>query len=207
MSYEEPSRELQRNREYSLRLELRAQIKRDIGAGFEAGLHIFDAADAAGMSADIVIANMATDDDFRNWYTLSRGRTRMTTFEAPDALTPVEMKEALVRAAIRAGAIEKAAIVIALADPTTTEGKKDLKDFGLALMKDHLPKEVKKTVEKVDIPLSSKDVLVQMSESKEEIERLTQQVLDAEAAYDQEDDGPEGPGTAGDSVGPEEEAR
>lgn len=185
-------------------MELRAQIKREIKDGYDQGLHLFDAAEAAGMSADIVIANISTDEDFEQWFRGSRNRIRMTEFEIPDALTPSEMKEGIVRAAMRAGAVEKIGLIIALADPTTAEGKKDLKDFGLSIMRDHLPKEVKKQVQEIPT-LTAEEVVEQLNSSSEELARLQQQVRDAEAVY-LEDDGPSDQEAAADSGGSEEEA-
>jgi len=191
------------NRQICERMEIRAQVKREIRTGYEQGLHLFDAAEAAGMSADIVIANISTDDDFQEWFRGSRSRMRMTKFEIPDALTPTEMKEGIVRAAMRAGAVEKIGLIIALADPMTSEGKKDLKDFGLSIMRDHLPKEVKQQVQEIPT-LSAEEAVEQLSTSTKEIARLQQLVLDAEAVF-LEDDGPSDQTAAADPGGSKEE--
>lgn len=186
-------------------MEQRAEIKQQIREGFEAGLHLMDAAEAIGMSADIVVANISTDEDFQMMYRESRTRLRMTSFETPDCLTPSEIKEGVVRAAIRAGAVEKIGIVIALADPTTAEGKKDLREFGLAVLKDHLPKETKRQVQ--DVPtLTAEEATRQLADSTRDLAELQQQLLDAESVYLEGVDGSGSQEAPGDPGSTEEEA-
>ena len=182
------------------RIEIKAQIKR----GVDAGLHLMDAAEAAGMSGAVVIANLATDSDFRLWFEVSRGRTRLTASEIPDSVTPSEMKEGIVRAAMRAGAMEKIGIIIALADPTTPEGKKDLKDFALSVMKDHLPRETKTQTQEV-VSLTAEEAAEQLASTTKEIARLQRQIAQADAVY-LEDNGPESPRADQEAGGAEEEA-
>lgn len=189
--------------EINLRMQQRAQIKRDIQDGVNAGLHLIDAAEAAGVPAAVVVANIATDPDFERWWNLSRDRMRMTQHEIPDNLSPTEIKEGVVRAAIRAGAVEKIGMIIAMADPLTPEGKRDLKDFALSIMRDHLPKEVKKSVEEVK-SLTAEEAAAELEATTKEIQRLTMEIDKASRAY--EEHGPETSGATEEAGGAEEEA-
>lgn len=186
---DEVTPEQRKAREINMLMEQRAQIKRDIQQGMDAGLHLMDAAEAAGISSALVVANISTDSDFEAWWNLSRGRVRMTSHEIPNALSPSEIKEGVVRAAIRAGAVEKIGLIIALADPTTPDGKRDLKDFAMSVLRDHLPKEVKKSVEEVK-SLTAEEAAIQLQETTREIQELQRQVESASNSY-LDDDGPD----------------
>jgi len=186
---DEATPEQRKAREINMLMEQRAQIKRDIQQGMDAGLHLMDAAEAAGISSALVVANISTDSDFEAWWNLSRGRARITSHEIPNALSPSEIKEGVVRAAIRAGAVEKIGLIIALADPTTPDGKRDLKDFAMSVLRDHLPKEVKKSVEEVK-SLTAEEAAIQLQETTREIQELQRQVESASKSY-LDDDGPD----------------
>lgn len=178
-------------------------VKERIRERMSQGYHIYDAASAEGVSVMSVIANLSTDRDFREWYELSKDRVRLSGSPIPETVDGYDIKEAYLKALVRAGAIEKVATVIALADPTSEEGKKDLRHFALPSLRETLPKELRQTNPDKDRPvtLTAEDAQRMLAENSKMMEEMQKKISDSSSVYLEEDDGT-GPeeGTGGETA-------
>lgn len=183
-------------------------VKDRIKEGMSQGLHLYDAAASAGVSVMSVIANLSTDKDFREWYELSKDRVRLSGSVVPDTVDGYDIKEAYLKALVRAGAIEKVATVIALADPTSEQGKKDLRHFALPSLRETLPKELRKTDSRDDrsITLTAEDAKQMLADNAKKMEEMQKQISDSSSVYLEEDDGPGTEEGTGGETAPGEDA-
>lgn len=166
---------------------VREHIKDEIQKHIDEGASFPDAAEAAGLPADLAFARTFTDPDFRGMYDQARGRKvldrRHRKFDGLDLLNPIEIKREFVQKLYAAGLFDKIAALAAHADPTTRDGQQILAFFMRNVLKDVLPNEQTSVIEHKTHKEEATDkdeILKRLDEIKAENERLAQEQAAAE---------------------------
>lgn len=105
-------------------LEYRERIKERIARGMDAGLHLYDAARAAGVSRALVMANMS-DPDFAEWHEISLKRSRADE-SVQDRKSPEKVRADALHLMLAGGLVEKLGVMAAIADPTNELDREDI---------------------------------------------------------------------------------
>lgn len=144
---------------------IRESLLKEMRKGIDAGLAFPDAAKAAGIPYELVLAQLGHNDELRAWYRECSGRKSLIRAEdaqhLPETKNPLELKHDLVRKVFSAGLADRfaeAAAHIRVIDPETgtydKEGMQVLGFFGKFVLNHLLPKETENTnQEKAPEPL------------------------------------------------------
>lgn len=128
---------------------IREKRRSDMESAIEHGLHFSDAAEQAGVPYEIAISAIHKDEEFRNWYDISKDRPRLE--KKPnrkyEPRTSLQIKSDFINKLCDVGLFDKIAVMAEQADPETDEGKQVLGFFMRYVVKDILPKETAAKVE------------------------------------------------------------
>ena len=135
---------------------IRESLLKKMRQGIDSGLAFPDAAQAAGIPYELVLAQLGHDNDMRAWYRECSGRKSLIRSEdaglLPESRSPLELKHEMVRKVFAAGLGDRfaeAAAHIRVIDPETgtydKEGMQVLGFFGKFVLNHILPKESENT--------------------------------------------------------------
>jgi|DEB0MinimDraft_10_1074344.scaffolds.fasta_scaffold13900_2 hypothetical protein len=135
---------------------IRETLLKQMRQGIDSGLAFADAAKAAGIPYELVLAQLPHNDDLREWYRECSGRRSLIRAEDADVLpetkNPLQLKHDLVNKLFAAGLGDRfaeAAAHIRVIDPETGEYDKEgmnvLGFFGKFVLNHLLPKETENT--------------------------------------------------------------
>jgi len=128
---------------------IREQRRSDMEAAIKRGLHFSDAAEQAGVPYEVAISAINKDEEFRNWYEVSKNRPRVDKKPKRkcEPRTSLQIKSDFINKLCDVGLFDKIAVMAEQADPETEEGKQVLGFFMRYVVKDILPKETAAKVE------------------------------------------------------------
>lgn len=177
------------------------QVKQDMQRAIDEGMSFPDAAEKAGLPADLAYSRTLFDPDFRGMWDAAQGREvkdkRHKKFNGLDHITGLQVKKEFVQKLYAAGLFDKIAALAALADPTTKDGQNVLGFFMRHVIKDVLPGEMTSMIEHSVKPASKVDPTeaeARLAKLREKNAKLEQEKMDAERRLRElapgDDDGP-----------------
>ena len=152
-------------------------MKREVERGIKKGLHLKDAAEAAGLPYELALAQVTSDPEFCEWLDMSEHRPQILSTGDPDMRrvpkkTSLQIKQDFVNKLNNAGLFDKITQMAEAADPNTEAGQQVLAFFMKTIVKDVLPRETAAKVETVhneDISrLSDADLLDMLEDRREQ---------------------------------------
>ena len=156
------------------RYMVRESLKREVERGMNKGLHLKDAAEAAGLPYELALAQVTSDSDFCAWLDMSEHRAQILntgdpTMRGVHRKSSLQIKQDFVNKLNNAGLFDKITRMAETADPETEAGQQVLAFFMRTIVKDVLPRETAAKVETVhteDMTKLSDSQLLEMLEER-----------------------------------------
>lgn len=159
-------------------------------------LHILDAAKVAGVSNELVIANIGTDPDFQRWWEMSKTRSKVHGELIPERKPAEIVKKDALNYLVAGGLFEKLGMIAAMADPENELDKDDLFKLGNLATK-LMPTQsnsisIKATMEEMQ-QRKEEEIIAEIKRTEDEMKAMMQERGAAEKARESYVDGDDEP--------------